>query len=772
MKHRKIENLFDVKPLNENGVVDVYLEPVINLRKKPIYRTDDFHELMDQDFDFRAELLSFGGQVIEEPSSSRPRPKPIPSGKSEVEKTFDRIISEINKTELKGLDSQFIKPLPDDSSNVAAELPTSDKHIFPGKDKVFSKKILIVLAILICGFGVWKLGVKVKSNIIKNGGSAVLNLEEAKASLGDFKLDKALLNFTNAYEEFSKAGDNLNFMGGYLGGLLAEIPGNSQYKSARNLVEAGKLFSKAGQSLASAMNSVSKTGMLLNPNNSDLSLVANLKNAIVLSRANLHKASDLLTDIDPSVIPEDKKQSFLEFQEKLPEIIKLADEGLGYSRFLESFIATNSSKKYLILFQNPSELRPTGGFPGSYGILTFKNGKIDEFKVDDVYNIDGQLKENIIPPKELQHITPNWGMRDANWFIDFPTSAKKVMEFFKKESGSSVDGVITFSPVIVRQILEITGPVELPKYNLVLDSDNFIQEIQAEVEYGENRTQPKSILVDFAPKLLEKIYLADSSKWLKIFNVLISSPERKDILMYFKDFGLQSFVLEKGFSGEVKNVPEGQDYIMTTLSNVKGSKTDAVINNNINLYVSSDSDTIRHKLVITRKHNGGLDKYGFYNRQSPTYIRVLVPDDAKFVSISGNDKTNFKPLINYESAGFSRDDDLYMFERGYDKDNKTGVTTYKESGKTGFGFWLVVNPRETKTVELNYEVPRSNPDKPYELYIQKQPGLQLDNLELLLKNATNIVTSQKDAATISTSGDMQVVDYNLDKDLSIKAILK
>ena len=94
------------------------------------------------------------------------------------------------------------------------------------------------------------------------------------------------------------------------------------------------------------------------------------------------------------------------------------------------------------------------------------------------------------------------------------------------------------------------------------------------------------------------------------------------------------------------------------------------------------------------------------------------------------------------------------------------------SGKTGFGFWLVVNPRETKTVELNYEVPRSNPDKPYELYIQKQPGLQLDNLELLLKNATNIVTSQKDAATISTSGDMQVVDYNLDKDLSIKAILK
>src|SRR3989344_28805 len=97
-------------------------------------------------------------------------------------------------------------------------------------------------------------------------------------------------------------------------------------------------------------------------------------------------------------------------------------------------------KKYLILFQNPSELRPTGGFPGTYGVVTFKDGKLQDLKVDDVYNLDGQLQELIVPPIQLQHITPNWGMRDANWFIDFPTSARKITAFYKKESGYEVDG--------------------------------------------------------------------------------------------------------------------------------------------------------------------------------------------------------------------------------------------------------------------------------------------------------------------------------------------
>jgi len=73
------------------------------------------------------------------------------------------------------------------------------------------------------------------------------------------------------------------------------------------------------------------------------------------------------------------------------------------------------------------ELRPTGGFIGSFGLLNFENGKLGNLNVNDIYAIDGQLKGHVAPPDELLHFLgqPNWYMRDSNWSPDFPISAER-----------------------------------------------------------------------------------------------------------------------------------------------------------------------------------------------------------------------------------------------------------------------------------------------------------------------------------------------------------
>lgn len=698
--------------------------------------SNELAALLDNDLDYQAELVSVGAQVHGEPKISKPRYKPILKKRNIIQDIYEKILLEINQGRFRPSFYPEAEFSTGGSISQARESLTSTawKSNFHA-----SKIILIVLTIAVFIFGIWKLGIKFKNNIVESGNSAVSNLQTAETNLGGFEIAKALANFSNAYDDFSKTGDNLNFMGNYLSGLIAEIPGNDTYKSARNLIEAGKLFSRAGESIANALNSISKAGVILNPNDSGASLVSNLKKAVLLSQADIHKAAILLTNIDLAIIPEENKDAFTEFQAKMSGILDMVDEGAEYTRFLENLIAINTSKKYLMLFQNPSELRPTGGFLGSYGILHFKNGKIEEFKVDDVYNLDGQLRENIIPPKELQHITPTWGMRDANWFIDFPTSARKIMEFFNKEAGYSVDGVITFSPVIVGKILDITGPIELPEYNLTLDSKNFIQKIQAEVEYGSNRTQPKTILSNFAPKLLEKIYSAAPADWMKIFDILIKSPENRDMILYFKELSLQSFVMENGFGGDIKNV-DG-DYVMPTISNIKGSKTDLVTYNFIKLYTSFNGGYAKHKLIITRKHNGGTEKYGFYNRPNPAYLRILVPESAEFIGINSNDKPNYKPLIGYNNPEFSSDSDLSLFEALKTK-NEADVTESYESGKKSYGFWLIIKSGETKSVELSYQVPIKDA-RSYSIYIQKQPGLNINDFEIVFDDSIHIVSGQQ-----------------------------
>jgi len=593
--------------------------------------------------------------------------------------------------------------------------------------------------IIFTSFGQY--GISVKNEVIKEGNSAVANLEQANENLRVFDFKSASDNFAEAYEEFSKAGESLNFMGASLTSVFAELPGAGKLKSAKNLVEAGKLLAEAGKSMSEAVSSLSQTGTILKLTTSDVrgtsdvqNIFNDLKKSLSVSSKNLSKAGALLSDVSTDALPEEKRESFSEFQSKLPGLEEVVSDAVEYTSFLENLLGSNgTTKKYVVLFQNNSELRPTGGFPGAYAVVTFKDGRLADFLVDDVYNLDGQLKENIIPPKPLQHITPNWGTRDANWFIDFPVSAQKAMEFFKKAAGYEVDGVLTMSPRMISEILKVVGPIEMPEYGLTINDENFLSTVQAEVEYGNNREQPKSIVKDMAPRLLEKINSSDTGRWLDIFNVFVSGLDKKDILMYFNDLNLQSFVVDKEFSGSVKDTDE--DFLMVTFTNVKGSKTDAVTDNSISLNSKFETlnskPVITHKLTITRQHNGGDSRYGFYNKQNPAYVRVLVPEGSELISISGNDIPSFRPLISYTGANFKQDNDLFGLESSFRFDDEKGVGIYKESGKTGFAFWLITDPGKQKTVELEYIVPVPSDN----IYIQKQPGLEVDNFEFQVDDA-------------------------------------
>ncbi len=595
----------------------------------------------------------------------------------------------------------------------------------------FKKLVVGGMAAMLFGFFT-NYGFLIKNEIVLNGNSAVANLESAGENIKNLDFDAASTNFSQAYSDFAEAGNDLNFMGSAMTSLIGDLPGGGKIKSAKKLVEAGKLMADAGQAMSQAMAELAKTGAIFNPAGSNVSvggISKDLKQALVLSKKNVEKAKDLLEDVEPDSLPEDKRQSFEEFKAKLPEFEELISDAADYSKFMEEFIGTSGTKQYLLLFQNPAELRPTGGFPGSYGIISFKDGKLQDFRVDDVYNLDGQLKELYVPPVQLQHIVPNWAMRDANWFVDFPASAGKIAEFYKKESGQDVDGVITFSPTIVSNILKVTGPIQMEKYGVTLNAENFSELIQEEVEYKGDRNQPKKILVDLAPLMLEKMYSADSEKWMEIFNILVSSVDKKDILMYFRDLKLQDFSVTKGFSGKVNQT--GGDYLMATFTNVKGSKTDSVIDSNLKADLIFEGDDVRHRLVITRDHNGGNSKYGFFNKQSPTYVRVLVPENATFLGISGNSKPNYRPLLDYKNTDFKRDEDLVRFEEKSNYDSETGVTIYEEAGKREYGFWMLLKPGETKSVELEYRVPGKAAGGEYEFYVQKQPGLE-SGLEVVL----------------------------------------
>ena len=129
-----------------------------------------------------------------------------------------------------------------------------------------SRVWLIIIATSISGlilFGYY--GFSLQKELVAEGNSAVANLENAGENIKNMDFVSASNNFAQAYQEFSKAGDNMNFMGAGISSLLSDLPGAGKLKSAQNLVEAGKLMANAGQAMSNAMGEIAKTNLILLP---------------------------------------------------------------------------------------------------------------------------------------------------------------------------------------------------------------------------------------------------------------------------------------------------------------------------------------------------------------------------------------------------------------------------------------------------------------------------------------------------------------------------
>jgi len=151
------------------------------------------------------------------------------------------------------------------------------------------------------------------------------------------------------------------------------------------------------------------------------------------------------------------------------EILKIIPEILGLD---------GRRREYMVLFQNESEIRPTGGFIGSYGLISFQKGRLIDFEVKDIYEADGQLKGHVEPPWEIKaHLgEANWYMRDANWNPDFVKTSADIQWFLEKETQKRVDGVVGIDLAVVRAMLGVTGPIKVTDFKETIDKDNLYEQ--------------------------------------------------------------------------------------------------------------------------------------------------------------------------------------------------------------------------------------------------------------------------------------------------------
>lgn len=607
----------------------------------------------------------------------------------------------------------------------------------PQKNFFSFATVSIFIFLIIFGTGFIGKGLEVKQSVLGTSQTAYANLSQAKEEIMKNNFQGSSFRFTEAYDNFDNISKELDSLGSIFVNNSRFLPYISKLSSGKYLAEAGKNISRIGilsGEIMKVMEQVKNPLENTKENNDAISFLKIFQDTSKNSQEILElleKTENDLDKVNVDDIPEDKRSQFVELKNKLPEIKSFIRGFLDNSQIFTDILGGNGPRKYLFLFQNNQEMRATGGFIGSYGVMNIFNGRINKFFIDGIFNPDGQLREKVVPPTPIQKISAAWSLHDSNWFPDFPVSAEKAIWFYGKTGGPTVDGIITMTPNVMVKLLEISGPIEMPEYDVTINKDNFLEEVQneVEVEYDKELNQPKKILADLAPKILDAIFNSKKiSNVIKTLDVLAESLNEKQMLLYSRNYEIEKKISEENWSGEVLSTDK--DYLSIINSNINGFKTDGVIDETIEHKAEIREDgSIVDSVTITRKHNGGDMEFDWLNKVNANYMRVYVPKGSQLISAEGQTREFNSPPLDYKALNFKHDSQVQAEEESIKIDTESGTKVYEDAGKTVFANWAYVSPKEEVVIKYSYLLPfkismndSNKPADTYSLLVQKQSG--------------------------------------------------
>ncbi|MCL5113802.1 MAG: DUF4012 domain-containing protein [Patescibacteria group bacterium] len=530
----------------------------------------------------------------------------------------------------------------------------------------------------------------------------IIFINSSKTDLSKGNLSSSFKNAKYSKNFFSRSKDSLNVFSQELEVLGQE----DRLNKLDGIINLGKDSSSA---VVNVLNSILNVKGIMEgkPEGADLLSSIELLKSGVFSLENI-KTNDSLSDLGLG----------LKFNYPL-------DPHFYTIEAMPSMLGAYDKKTYLVIFQNNMELRPSGGFIGSYGLLTLNKGRVDDFLIHDVYDADGQLKGHFEPPFAVRRYIPqiHWYLRDSNFDIDFTKSASTAAFLLNKEMGTRVDGVIGVDVTFVKNLLKATGPVFVSDYNEKVDENNLylLAQTHAEKNFFPGSTQKK----DFLRSLFNSIVLSFSSKgvsYIKLLEVLSDSVKTKHLLFAFSDNDVQKYFTANNMSSSLWDNRKQDskiinDFIGINEANVGVNKANYFIKRDVYQELKiSDEGSISGNLIMNYKNDSSEWPGGDYKN----YLRIILPKGITISSIYLDDiAQKVIPAISdpkiYEQKGFKKPEGLEIEEK-------------EEEGKSVFGFLVEVKKGSLKKVTINYVFPQKlNLEKQnftYGLKIFKQPGTE------------------------------------------------
>ena len=455
-------------------------------------------------------------------------------------------------------------------------------------------------------------------------------------------------DFGNALSIFSRLNGDVNLVPGALSSIVGP-----RLNAAKHLLPLALDAAQAGVAGCAMIGTL--TSRLRNPMGKGAGLTmadyAGMKQNFSDMESALAQAIEQVKQVQPEDVQVNPSLGKMlgEFHTYLPLIQQGVNQASAVVAVLPQLLGLGTPAHYLVEIMDSTELRPSGGFIGNYGIVTLSGGQVTSAQVTDTYILDKVYKlthRHTALPSNYGWFpftsSWGWGLRDSNLDADFPTSALNGETLYNLESEGlyPLAGVIAITPALIGQILTLTGPIPIPEYHETVTAQNLIDRIHyhqliEDTNGGDtpstdgNSSVRKHFTALLGQYTLARVRSLSASQLPKLLGILVDSLHTKDLQIYLNASSAERVLRANHLDGSVQS-PAGDGMFLVN-TNIAQSKANGFLNTTINDQVTIDATgtATHHTTIQFSWTKPGLTESDFYGSTVyKGYIQVYVPQGS------------------------------------------------------------------------------------------------------------------------------------------------
>lgn len=372
----------------------------------------------------------------------------------------------------------------------------------------------------------------------------------------------------------------------------------------------------------------------------------------------------------------------------IPDAVSAIDEINSLLDVAPAVLGVGQPAYYLVVAMDSTELRPGGGFIGNYGILGLQGGRqIRDMPLSlrNTYLLDQQYYQNALEPYRILQGVPSvtdvkgceslgpqppayywwwpyrgfdttctygWGLRDANLSPSFPDNARAMMQITEAvngavPNGAPLQGVIAFTPGLIKDLLKITGPIVVPQFNVKVSAENLegaihtYQLTDAKPKEGDR----KAFTHLLSSAMLDKLKTLHGDKLKAVVQAAHDALKSKDLQVYFSDPRAELMLRQLGLAADLSTSGDG---FMVVDANDGGNKANTYVTEQQTDVVTllPDGGALHHLQTVVTYDKGLRTVYPGTTRQDDysDFQRTYLPGNATILGMAGYNPNMFTPF--------------------------------------------------------------------------------------------------------------------------------